>query len=166
MYSLQRKAHKKSLGLGGYFEHGGQSQAPSSIPITGTKKMRHPIQHLRFCTPTARLYAAASNVLLAFDASSGCLLSAWTAPADPHGASEPNPNKKRKVEDTASSPPPHGGKGGKTRQSLFVGTETNNAFAELLTTRDGKYVVTANSEDKAVRVFSTEDGRLEVLSTR
>jgi len=125
--------------------------------------MRHPIQHLRFCTSTARLYAAASNVLLAFDASSGSLLSAWTAPVDSHGTSEPNPNKKRKVE---SPPPPHGGKKEKTRQSLFAGTETNNAFAELLTTRDGKYVVTANSEDKAVRVFSTEDGRLEVLSTR
>jgi len=143
--------------------------------------MRHPIQRLHICPATSCLYTATSNSLHVFDASAGTLLSSWTAPQSSEAAStkptiaetsgdnddDTNPKTKRKVEETTSSPKPgKKEKTDRTRLSLFAGTMSNNAISKILTTADGNYVVIATSEDKAVTVFSVDNGKLEVLSAR
>ncbi|KAF8543503.1 hypothetical protein BDD12DRAFT_215720 [Trichophaea hybrida] len=145
--------------------------------------MRHPIQSLHICPATSHLYTATSNSLHAFDASAGTLLSSWTAPQSSSEApstkstvteisgendTDANPKKKRKVEEINASPKlgKKEKKSDRTRLSLFAGIVSNNAISKILTTADGKYVVIATSEDKAVTVFSVEDGKLEVLSAR
>jgi hypothetical protein len=147
--------------------------------------MRHPIQRLHLCLANSRLYTATSNSLHAFDLLTGKLVDSWSAPVpliSRSSSTAPPPTtattattkakqintndfKKRKIEEPTS--PPVGTKR-KTRQSLFAGHESNNAIAKVLSTRDGKYVITATHEDKTVRVLSHagSSGALEVVSTR
>jgi hypothetical protein len=144
-------------------------------------KMRHPIQRLHTCPETSRLYTGTSNVLHVFDAPTGKLLSTWAAPTGSINLSsateaaagenaDANPTKKRKVEEISASPKPakkekkgrstnHGG-------AQIGGHAVNNAITKILTTADGKHAIVATNDDKTVTVFSTENGKLEVLSVR
>lgn len=138
---------------------------------------RHPIQRVHFCPATGHLYTAASNVLHVFGASAsvaaGTLLSSWTAPASQSQAQSTSAvaaaaenddttpkSKKRKVEQKPQQQQPRPGT-----------VSVNNAISKILTTADGKYVIVATSEDKAVTVFAAPDkdgkgGELIVLSAR
>ncbi|KAI5798870.1 hypothetical protein EDC01DRAFT_649584 [Geopyxis carbonaria] len=147
----------------------------SNISLT----MLHPIQRICACTASiARIYTATSNVLHAFDATTGDLLASWTAPIVPPQGTTTAKNNSPNVEDDApqskkrkfegeTDPSTKKGKGG-VRMSRLTATEggSNNAISALLTTRDGTHLVVATSEDKAVRVFSVAEGKLELLSTR
>lgn len=110
----------------------------------------HPIQHLLLTAATSRLYAATANVLHAFDAATGALLAtrciaadSSTAPAnDPAKDDAAGPaSKKRKVEEKSQK---------KTPKPVAAGP-----VVKMLTSNDGRYLLTATAEDKTVRVFST-----------
>lgn len=136
--------------------------------------MQHPIQRLHFCAATSRVYTATSNTLHVFS-ESGELLSTWAAPVPapppPRGvpasasasatpeAEAPAPkNKKRKIDDKGTGRIP--------RLADVTVAGSNNAITKLATTRDGKYLVVTTNEDKCIRVFSTDGGKLECLSSR
>ena len=136
------------------------------LPRSRTMR-RHPIQRVHFCPATSHLYTAASNVLYVFDASAsvaaGTLLSSWTALQSAVAAAAEDDDttprrKKRKVEQKQQQQQPR------------LGTASaNNSISKILTTADGKYVIVATSEDKAVTVFAAPGGgggELKALSAR
>ena len=129
---------------------------------------RHPIQRVHFCPATSHLYTAASNVLHVFNASAsaaaGTLLSSWTALQSAAAEDDDTTprRKKRKVEQKQQQQ--------QQQQQPRLGTvSVNNSISKILTTADGKYVIVATSEDKAVTVFASPVGgsdELKVLSAR
>lgn len=132
--------------------------------------MHHPIQRLHYCAATSRVYTATSNVVHVFSPS-GELLSTWTAPVpsppqrggskDTDKPAEEGPApaiKKRKIRDDNAPKMP--------RLADISLASSNNAIIKLTTTTDGKHLVVATNEDKTIRVFSTEGGKLECLSSR
>lgn len=160
--------------------------------------MIHPIQRIHAHDSSDRIYTATSNTLHVFRASTGELLSTWTAPlvpnpnvpnSQPVAASTPAPEPTST--DQAQSPAPPGspappaagskkrkladqqGENKKLRSSKWTNTQggCNNAIAKIQTTEDGRWLVVATMEDKAIRVFKVsvgeeEGGLLECLSTR
>lgn len=173
-----------------------------SPTTTTTTIMIHPIQRIHAHPASDRVYTATSNVLHVFRRSTGELLSTWTAPllppnpnnqpsssaaATPPNAQSPEKaveggtpapaspappsspsSKKRKLGDAAAA------ESKKLRTSKWTNSigGCNNAVTKMETTVDGRYLVVATSEDKAIRVFKVsvgeEDGAggLEMLSTR